>query len=118
MNDFGDAAQIGHVVIARNVKRSEKVNAVNMVDGGRADGDNAHAALCLILDVSEKLRGHAAGGSREAGDHRRELYAVLDLHIAYLYRRENMRIFIERAHYLNTSLIYTDYQRRPMSLAA
>ena len=92
---LGDAAKIGHIVIACNIKRAKKVNTVRVVDGRRTDRDNAHAALCLILDVSEKLRRHAARWGREAGDHRRELHAVLDLHAAYLYRREDMWIFIE-----------------------
>ena len=62
VHDLGDAAQIGHIVITCNVKRAKKVNTVRVVDGCRTDRDNAHAALGLILDVSEQLRRHGAGG--------------------------------------------------------
>ena len=62
VHDLGNAAQIGHIVITCNVKRAKKVNTVRMVDGCRTDRDNAHTTLGLILNISEKLRRHAAGG--------------------------------------------------------
>ena len=83
---FGDAAQISKIVVAGYIKGSEEVNAVDVVDRSGADGDDTNAALCLILDVSEKFGRYSAGWSGKAGYHGGELNKVLYLHVAYLYR--------------------------------